>query len=590
METRNKRKRSRRVGNNHPKFFIYTNETQQDEIQQETLTHLRVDSSVREIPAKAFKDCNALVHVQLPETLTRINERAFYECYELKFVQFVSNASLSKTSSSSPNPNPEDGLLVIPERANVKIGQEAFASCTSIQKVIVCSSSATFAKGAFSYCFGLTSVELAAGLQVIEQALFCGCESLAMVKIPSSVIKICESAFYGCRSLTSSSFDLPHGLLELGAGSFEDCSSIEALYIPATVSLIGKSAFRNCSVLKNLKLPPTLERIESRLCHGCEKLEHIEIPTTVKRIDGLAFSRCSSISHVRIPPSVDHIERDAFIGCNRLISFELPEGIVFDIDLSGSLSLVNVAGPILTDGESYSTDFLQNSKFGRVVDDEADLLRKLKHRFDNSPLNKLCYYQSYHSSEDSMVQLRSLMEDDLLAATTQVDEFGMTPLHILSLSQTPNLDMLLTVMKGGLLDHIINSKDSFGSAPMDYLCLNRMPNSTEVIRRMLLKRFDEVLGFDRPWKSDMLKAIDEALAVDWSSRRREVVVVYLKLATYERRECLSLVELCLWKIKIDDVNSNENIADRQECRINSGASIVIPHVLTFLDKLDIQDH
>eukprot|EP00980_Cylindrotheca_fusiformis_P023852 scaffold11065_cov115-Cylindrotheca_fusiformis.AAC.4 len=55
-----------------------------------------------------------------------------------------------------------------------------------------------------------------------------------------------------------------------------------------------------------------------------------------------------------------------------------------------------------------------------------------------------------------------------LAATTQVDEFGMTPLHVLSLSQTPNLDMLLAVMDAGKPGHMVHVRDSFGSTPMDY--------------------------------------------------------------------------------------------------------------------------
>eukprot|EP00980_Cylindrotheca_fusiformis_P024852 scaffold12605_cov73-Cylindrotheca_fusiformis.AAC.1 len=168
-----------------------------------------------------------------------------------------------------------------------------------------------------------------------------------------------------------------------------------------------------------------------------------------------------------------------------------------------------------------SPDFLQNSKLGSVVDGYDDLTRRLKHRFDSSPLNKLCYYQSYHSSEDAMVQLRNLIEENPLAASSQVDEFGMTPLHVLSLSQTVNLDMLSAVMKAGPSDHIIHGRDSFGSAPMDYLCLNRTPNSTQVIRRVLETRFDHLLGVDRQWKSDVLQAVNEALDVDWSCSRRQ---------------------------------------------------------------------
>eukprot|EP00980_Cylindrotheca_fusiformis_P023851 scaffold11065_cov115-Cylindrotheca_fusiformis.AAC.3 len=55
--------------------------------------------------------------------------------------------------------------------------------------------------------------------------------------------------------------------------------------------------------------------------------------------------------------------------------------------------------------ERRSWHSIKCQKLGRLVDDEADLNHRLKHRFDNSPLNKLCYYQSYQSSEDAMAQL-----------------------------------------------------------------------------------------------------------------------------------------------------------------------------------------
>eukprot|EP00980_Cylindrotheca_fusiformis_P006109 scaffold1316_cov48-Cylindrotheca_fusiformis.AAC.1 len=57
---------------------------------------------------------------------------------------------------------------------------------------------------------------------------------------------------------------------------------------------------------------------------------------------------------------------------------------------------------------------------------------------------------------------------------------------------------------------------------MEYLCMNRMPNANDVIRRLFQTRFEQVLGLDQFWEFDMLLAIDEALAGDWSSRRREI--------------------------------------------------------------------
>eukprot|EP00980_Cylindrotheca_fusiformis_P013303 scaffold3380_cov106-Cylindrotheca_fusiformis.AAC.8 len=159
-----------------------------------------------------------------------------------------------------------------------------------------------------------------------------------------------------------------------------------------------------------------------------------------------------------------------------------------------------------------------------------------------------------------IVQLRNLGTDPF--ATT--DAFGMSPLHILSFSQTPNMDMLLA-----------NDEDEFGSNPMNYQCSNRMSSSTEVIRRVLHTRFEYVLGLS-------LRPVDSALASDWTSKRREIQVlaVCLKLAKCEKKEILSIYE----------VNSEEQNAERESCRINSGSSVVTPHILPFLDKIDEEDY
>eukprot|EP00980_Cylindrotheca_fusiformis_P027736 scaffold22532_cov93-Cylindrotheca_fusiformis.AAC.5 len=565
------------------RFFVFTNKTKLTDIPKATLTHLRVDSSVRVIPNDAFQNCRALVHVQLPETLTTIGICVFDGCSRLERVQFVSrNAS---HEFSSINVNLEDGLIAFPERAGLQLGSYAFprrarlqlgsysfSYCHSLRKVIFCSVSTKLNCGVFSFCEGLLSVVLPEGLQLIEKYSFWGCRSLTAVNIPSSVIEIGEGAFYQCRRLAS--FDLPYGLRILGKRSLANCG-METLYIPLTVSAIGKAAFFNCTLLGHIILPPTLERIELCTFAYCKRLEYIEIPSTVCFIGECAFAACISLSHIRLPPSLGRMTHWALECCCNLISIELPEGllvgsteadgfvdrdiamvnprwnvvlierlegiIVFSLEgdefldsgTTGFSSLVNLATPTTEDFEFLSGVLHNYSKLGKTIDDKAGLVWKLKHRFDSSPLHKLCYYQSYYSSEDAMAQLRCLIDENPFAASTQVDEFGMTPLHILSLSQTVNVDMLLAVMQAGRPDHIIHGKDSFDSTPMDYLCLNRTPASTEVIRSVLLTRFAQLLGLGRSRKSEMLQSIDEALAVDWSLRRREIVAVYLKLVTYE---------------------------------------------------------
>jgi hypothetical protein len=162
---------------------------------------------------------------------------------------------------------------------------------------------------------------------------------------------------------------------------------------------------------------------------------------------------------------------------------------------------------------------------------------------------------------------------------------------------------------------IIHTRDKFGSTPIDYLCVNQTPASALVIQSLLQTIFAERVrwfGLFR-WKSDMVASIDEALATDFPTRRSAIGTLCFKLATYERLESLSLLELALWKVKIgsckatyeldhqrDEARSHPKIprldkalldgVDRQSCRIKSGADVVISNVLLFLDKVCREDY
>jgi hypothetical protein len=110
----------------------------------------------------------------------------------------------------------------------------------------------------------------------------------------------------------------------------------------------------------------------------------------------------------------------------------------------------------------------------------------------------------------------------------------------------------------------------------------------------------------------MPAAMDDALATEWWSRKREIDLLYFKLVTYERLESVSLLELALWKVKLDSCKAaydtdNERDGessskrprldkahlygvDRESCRINSGADAIMSNVLPFLDKICRDDY
>ena len=64
----------------------------------------------------------------------------------------------------------------------------------------------------------------------------------------------------------------------------------------------------------------------------------------------------------------------------------------------------------------------------------ADLVEALKHRFDGLPIHELCYYHSNKSTNETVQRFKHEAVID-----EKVDEFGMTPFHLLALSQTPSI-------------------------------------------------------------------------------------------------------------------------------------------------------
>jgi hypothetical protein len=262
--------------------------------------------------------------------------------------------------------------------------------------------------------------------------------------------------------------------------------------------------------------------------------------------------------------------------------------------------------------EYYDHQFMESLKLRHVASNFPDLVSKLQHRFDDLPVHRLCYYQSYHLLTQTMENLRRSMDADP-GTGTNVDAFGMTPFHILALSQTPNLSLFQILMKVYKVD-IIRTRDKFESTPIDYLCMNQTPASALVIQSLLQTIIVQRLRWlgVAQWKSDMLAALDEALATEFSSRRSAIGMLCFKLVTYERLESVSLLELALWKVKIDSCKSlyetdhqrdgessskrlrldksHLDGVDRQICRINSGADVVISNVLPFLGKVCREDY
>jgi hypothetical protein len=588
---------------------------------------VKVDPSVKEIHDEAFEDCQSLVEVEVSEGLEVIGKWAFFHCDNLKLINKLPS-TLKRIGDGAFFSCASLDSIEFPEGLQV-IGDSAFEECGELKRIKIPSAHVVIRNESFSVWDGFIAVELPEGLQVIGQAWFHACTSLTTVNVPSSVIEIQDNAFSGCTSL--SSLVLPKGLQSIGIESFLRCRSLASLHIPSTVCKMGAHVFWNCTGLKYIHIPSSVECIGPRAFAGCEQLTWVHLQGNLHIIKEGTFFGCDSLTHVRLPSSVTEIECSAFAHCTRLISLELPEALESidlrvredhheeeaDVGNYGCPSLVNLVIPseqVLEQLNEYDDVdlFMKGFKLGTAASNFDDLVGKLQHRFDTLPVHRLCYYQSYYPLTEAMENLQQNMDVDPLAGT-KLDSFGMTPFHILALAQTPNLSLFQALMKVYKVD-IICTRDKFGSTPIDYLCLNHTHEATTAIQfllpKILVNRL-HWLGLNR-WQSDILTAMNEALALEGSSRRRAVGLLSFKLVTYERLESMSLLELALWKCKMDGCKaaivtdrgrdqgrspkrprldkSDLAYVDRQSCQINSGAEVVKSNVLPFLDKVCRHDY
>ena len=165
-------------------------------------------------------------------------------------------------------------------------------------------------------------------LTSIDDDTFNACTALTSIQIPASVETIGLRAFKKCSSLANITFEKGSILKDIKGGSkmasdymsidyygaFSDCSALTAIEIPASVESIGVAAFLFCKKLASV----TFEH--------SSKLKSIGggWSSPYGGFSYGAFLYCSSLTSIKIPASVETIGASAFKGCIKLttVTFE----------------------------------------------------------------------------------------------------------------------------------------------------------------------------------------------------------------------------------------------------------------------------
>lgn len=149
---------------------------------------------------------------------------------------------------------------------------------------------------------------------------------LKKVILPDTLKMIGEQ---GLSELSFKEIVLPKSLEIIRPYAFCNCTNLEFIIIPGSVTTIRQGTFQYCHALKNIILPHALEKIENHAFSGCQSLHTIDIPNNVEVIEHHAFYECFRLESISIPNGVNHIGISAFDGCESLNMVDLPSTLEY---------------------------------------------------------------------------------------------------------------------------------------------------------------------------------------------------------------------------------------------------------------------
>jgi len=156
---------------------------------------------------------------------------------------------------------------------------------------------------------------------------FRDCTGLQSISLPSTVTAIGAYSFDGCVGLRS--IALPDGLSEIGAYAFRRCKGLVSINIPVGVTEIPEYAFANCESLSCVSLPPGVVLLGQYAFAECCTLSEFQIPLGVEEIANSTFFGCAGLGDITIPDGVWSIEQYAFAGCTGLTNVTIGANVIY---------------------------------------------------------------------------------------------------------------------------------------------------------------------------------------------------------------------------------------------------------------------
>lgn len=283
----------------------------------------------------------------------------------------------------------------------------------------------------FSGDISLQNIKLSSKTTIIPSSSFRNCSFLENLDIPESVTEIGDSAF---RDSMLSDVILPEKLKTIGVSAF-DGTRIESVYIPKSVTTIGENAF-NAKYLKHVEVDEENLAYDSRNDSNCIiesgtntliiGSRNTVIPSDVKRIDNYAFS-FSPMKEIEIPDGVASIGKYAFSECVGLEKIKIPSSVKLieehAFDYAGFYAF-GTGTVFFVKDSSYSKNYAIDNDFSYVLYDKTPNVPIIEEgRFGDGKYEYLPFEQADTSENTFIIKYKDIEEEEVIDTFTKVKYF-----------------------------------------------------------------------------------------------------------------------------------------------------------------------
>lgn len=135
--------------------------------------------------------------------------------------------------------------------------------------------------------------------------------TITSVFIPCDMVSIGKQAFWECRSLKTVTFENNSKLETLSTSAFHDCSDLQSIELPSSVTEINAYAFAGCYALESIIVNGIVENWDSHIFYFCHNLKEITISAGVVKMSS-SFIGCFELEKINYGGTIEEWNKIEF--------------------------------------------------------------------------------------------------------------------------------------------------------------------------------------------------------------------------------------------------------------------------------------